>query len=210
MVDQWYDREFYHAFLTSQKRDYYLPASLYSKIIKPIPKEQKIYILDFGTGLGYAALSIANTYNDYPNFKIFACDYQEPLLDQLWHTLTKKKITNITPFFIPSYSSVNFPSWLPKMNQIICSLSLSASKNPEEVIQTIHKIVVPNGFVHIVDWKVEDLPKELEQEISKENILNPETIDIYLRKYKYQIERTYLSEKYFFVISARVPPKNLV
>ena len=210
MADKWYELESYHIFLSSQKRGHYLPGSVYNKLIKLLPTDQNTNILDFGTGLGYAAMSLANAHQGNSRLHIFACDYQEKLLDQLWHTLTKKKIKNVTPFFTPSHSSILFPPWLPKMKQIICSLVLSSCENPEKIIQTIYRVAEPNAIVHIIDWNKNKLPQELENVIPPSNLMNPEQLEIYLTRSHYTIEKSYLANNHFFVTSARVPNSTLV
>ncbi len=205
MAEKWYEHESYRKFLSSQERDTYLPSSVYGKLIKLIPTDENTYILDFRTGLGHAALSLADAYKKNPRLHIFACDFQEELLDHFWYTLAKKKITNVTPFFVPRHSAIYFPPWLPKMKQIICSLTLSSSEEPEKIIQTIHKIAEANAILHIIEWNKKKLPKELENIIPPENIIDPEQLEVYLARSNYRIEKSYLADNYFFAISAQVP-----
>ena len=209
MAEQWYEHELYRQFLSSQERASYLPSSVYGKLVKSIPTNEGTCILDFGTGLGYVALSLAKLYKNKSHLHIFACDHQEQLLDHCWYTLTKKKITNVTPFFIPNRASISFPPWLPKMKQIICSLVLSSSENPEKIIQTIHKIAEPNAVLHIVEWNKKKLPKELENIIPQKNLIDPEQLEVYLTKSNYAIMKSYFTDNYFFAISARIPDEGV-
>ena len=208
MLEAWYEKDEYQQFLISQERDAYLPKTFYPKLIGPVDKNKNTSVLDFGTGLGYSALSIAAAYQDKP-LHIYACDCQEILLDQLWNTITKKKLHQVTPFFLPRYSSIDFPAWLPPMSQIVCSLTLSACENSEEVIQTIHKIAEPGGILHILDWHEENAPDEVKKLMPKGGFLDPEMVEVYLKRHQYHIEKTRLTEKYFFTISAKVPQEGL-
>ena len=173
MPSAWYDNEEYQEFLVSEERTNYIPDSVYQKLFKPPKQGEKTYILDFGTGMGHTALVLANRFEDFPDLHIYACEQQEILLDRLWYTLVHRKISRVTPFFLPSYSWINFPEWLPKMHHIVCSLGLSGCEKAEDVVQTLPKISTGNRMIHFLEWKAGQIPPEIEKIVPEEKQLDP-------------------------------------
>ena len=204
MTTKWYEKGEYHEFLVSRKRDNYIPNQLYSKLIQQRKDNKKYYVLDFGTGLGHVALLMGQLLNHRTNYHIYACEHQDTLLDHLWYTITKKGIKNITPLFLPGYSKINFPKWLPRMDHIICSLSLSASENPKHILETIHKIALDDALFHIIEWNGNCIPPEIEHMMPKESKLDFETLEGYLRNYNYKTVKVHSKSQYFYAITVQI------
>ena len=203
MISKWHETEAYHKFLVSNKRSNYIPDQIYSKLIQPVEDSKKHFILDFGTGFGYSALMIGQSLSQYTNYHIYACDHQEELLDHFWYTITRKGIKNITPFFLPSYSRINFPEWLPKMSHLICSLSLSASENPGDVLETIYKVALEDAFLHIIEWNGKNIPPEIKRIIPHDSKLDLEKMELYLREHNYRVVKSHSKNPYFYALTVQ-------
>ena len=81
----------YQDFLVAEARLSLVPAEIYERLI-PYDPNAYYSVLDFGCGLGYASMLLAQKFKEHEKFKIYACDYQEELLDRLW-----KRIVNRNP-----------------------------------------------------------------------------------------------------------------
>ncbi|MCS6984848.1 MAG: class I SAM-dependent methyltransferase [Leptospiraceae bacterium] len=152
MVEKPHEVLRYQEFLVSEIRESLVPKETYLKFLSD-EKELPVNYLDFGCGLGYVALLLGEASRDRKNIHIYACDYQEDLLDLLWKKIVQRKLTNITPFYLPDRSLIFFPKWLPLIDHIIFSFSLSCVDDGYKVFQSIKKGLREEAYVHIVDWE---------------------------------------------------------
>ena len=189
----------YQNFLVSENRSSLISPQLYRRLISGKAKE--LNVLDFGCGLGYVSTILA-THLAEP-YHIYGCDYQEDLLDEFWKRIVRRELKSITPFFMPMRSRLLFPRWLPKMDHVIFSLSLSAVEDIFEVLKTIKSILKPEGRIHIIEW-VDGAEEYLNKYFPKDQRLSPDKVRETLERTEFEIYENYSGLSNVYAISTRL------
>jgi len=154
-----HERVEYQQYLISDLREKLIPAHIYSASVLKLGFEN-LNLLDFGCGYGFVSLSIAEL--PIKNLKVYACDSQEDFLDVLWGRIAHRNEQKVTAFHLPNRSQIFFPDWLPKMNYVICSFSISALEHPEIGLPAIVKSVAKGTHFHFVEWDAEKTHPQIE------------------------------------------------
>ena len=194
MSQKSHENEEYQNFLISDSRENLIPSAIYDQIIPEIKPDTNL--LDFGCGLGFVLFYYAQKFQHVENTHFYGCDYQEDLLDLCWKKITQKELKNTTPFFTPDKSRLHFPEWLPKMNHIVLSFSLSCAEEKNQVLLSLSQILAEDGLIHILEW-----------EKDYENILLD---NFYSNKNRFSFEecQTILEENNFTVIKKKIPKES--
>lgn len=194
----------YQDFLTSDYRELSVPADAYLKILRD-QLDEPLQILDFGCGLGYVSLLLGEQLKKNSQAHIYACDYQEDLIDLLWKRLVHHNLKNVTPFHIPDRSLVNFPKWIPGINHFFFSFSLSAVEDAFKVFNTIKSILSETAVLHIFDWEHDANNEYLNKVFPKEDRLTAMILQQWLELTGYKVTRTESSKgKDYFYLEAEL------
>ncbi|MDH5721626.1 MAG: class I SAM-dependent methyltransferase [Spirochaetia bacterium] len=180
-----HESEEYQNFLISDERDSIIPSSFYELLIPQIEPESNL--LDFGCGLGFVAFYYALKYRDIEKTKFYGCDYQEDLLDLCWKKATQKELKNTTFFYTPDKSRINFPEWLPKMNHIILSFSLSCVEEKDHILLSLSQILAEKAMIHIIEWEKDFNNKFLNEYYKEKNRISLEETENILEKIKFNV-----------------------
>ncbi len=193
----------YQTFLTSQTRSSLVPDSLYLNLFpEHIFGAQNI--MEFGCGRGYVSLLLAVQHRHTADFHIYACDYQEDLLDDFWKKKVSLGLNNVTPFFNPDRSLIAFPKWLPAIDHLIFSFSLSAVEDPYTVLTSVKKILSESGEVHIIDWQHNAKDKTIEKLFAPEHRLTHMILSQWLELTGYKVVESKTDYENVFYIRAEV------
>jgi ubiquinone/menaquinone biosynthesis C-methylase UbiE len=122
---------------------------LYSQILQKDSREQ-LNVLDFGCGHGYVAMQLAEL--PLPGLRVYACDTDEECLDVLWGRIAHREVKNLTAFHLPNFSQISFPGWLPQMDYVCCSFSISALEHPDIGLPQIGKYAAHGTNFLFLDW----------------------------------------------------------
>lgn len=192
----------YQRFLISEKREAIVKPEYY---LEKLLTDEPVNYLDFGTGLGYVGTLLASSENLHPDSHIYACDYQEDLLDTLWKRITDRKLKNITAFFMPDRSRVYFPEWIPKVNHLILSFTTSTVEDAFMLYETLQKGLKPGGKIHIFDWDQHSANPNLERVFPKKHRLTAMILQQWLELTGYKVEESDTDHKDFFYLRAALP-----
>jgi len=184
-----HESEEYQDYLISETRKTVIPVELYDAFI-PAYKEN-LNILDFGCGLGYLSFYYAEKYRENNTHAIYACDYQVEILDRIWKRITDNGIKKVTPFFVQQRSKINFPGWIPTMDYVFCSLSLSATDNPVDLLISLKSLSTANTVLHIVEWDKEKQNNILDTLYPAKYRLSLNQLQQYIHRADYDIIKTY-------------------
>jgi SAM-dependent methyltransferase len=139
----------YQKFLVSDQREKLIHPNIYTAALQKDAREN-LNILDFGCGHGYVAVHLAT--KPLHGIRVYACDTDEECLDVLWGRIAERQMNNLTAFHMPNYSQISLPGWLPPIDYVFCSFSISALEHPD--IGLPHLVTqVPHGTNFIfTEW----------------------------------------------------------
>lgn len=185
---KYHEEEAFQDFMISSERRYFLTDEVYDFFYSYF--KDKDTILDFGCGQGYVSLFYGKKIEEQ-NIHVYACDYQEPLLDLFWKNIVRKKVKNVTPFFLANQNKAIFPNWVPKPNHIIFSFSLSTIKDMKKVFIDLKKISHEGCKLHIVEWNPNFEDPVLERFFPAQNRVSFDTILNILQELGYRVEKNF-------------------
>lgn len=142
----------YQKYLISDQREKLINPQIYSA---PLTRDgrENINVLDFGCGHGYVSMYVATM--PLPGIRVYACDTDEECLDVIWGRIAHRGQHNITAFHLPNYSQIYLPGWLPKIDYVFCSFSISALEHPDIGLPQIVKQVATGTNFLFVEWDPE-------------------------------------------------------
>ncbi len=193
----------YQEFLISELRENVIPPQVYLDIL-PERIDYPIRLLDFGCGMGYVSLLLGDALRNHEGSHIFACDYQEDLLDIFWKKIVQRKLNNITPFFLPDRSLIFFPRWIPPIDHLIFSFSLSAVDDGFKIFQTIKSALREDAMVHIIDWEHDAKNEIVNRLFPPEDRLTAMILQQWLELTGYKVEQVDSGKKDYFYIRAQL------
>lgn len=107
-------------------------------------------MLDFGCGHGYVAAHIAVL--PLAGLRVYACDTDEECLDVLWGRIAQRSLHNLTAFHLPNHSQIYLPGWLPPLDYVFCSFSLSSVEHADIALPQIVRQVPQGAQFLFVEW----------------------------------------------------------
>lgn len=84
--------------------------------------------------------------------RVYACDTDEECLDILWGRIAQRNLTNMTAFHLPNYSQISLPGWLPPLDYVFCSFSMSAVEHPDIALPALVGQVAKGTQFLFVEW----------------------------------------------------------
>lgn len=161
-------------------------------------------VLDFGCGQGYVSLLCATSLAEQEiDTHVYACDYQEDLLDLFWKHIVDKKLSKITPFFVPNHNRIVFPPWIPPINHVIFSFSLSTVKNVSDIFRDLQPILTDKTKIHVVEWNPQCEDSSLENVFPMKYRIEKQTVLQAINEHGYQVEKNYyFSQKTVYSFTA--------
>jgi ubiquinone/menaquinone biosynthesis C-methylase UbiE len=139
----------YQKFLVSDQREKLIsPHSYTATILKD--NRDSLNVLDFGCGHGYVAMTMALL--PLNGIRVYACDTDEECLDVLWGRIAQRSVKNLTAFHLPNYSQIYMPGWLPPMDYVYASFSMSALEHPDIALPQIVRQMPSGTQFHFTEW----------------------------------------------------------
>ncbi|HRP68555.1 MAG TPA: class I SAM-dependent methyltransferase [Turneriella sp.] len=139
----------YQQFLISDQREKLIPSAVYTSALTKDVREN-LNVLDFGCGHGYVAVLLAHL--PLKGLHVYACDCDEECLDTLWGRIAHRDIKNLTAFHLSNYAQIYTPTWLPPIDHVFFSFSVSALEHPDISLPQIVKQMPAGTQFHFFDW----------------------------------------------------------
>ncbi len=160
----YYEEPEYHKYLLSAARAELFPPT---QILSQLNWQGVKNVLDFGMGNGYFLTHFYR--HAEPETHIWGAECQEILIDYCLKLKVKEKFENFIPFFIERTEHPLLPDWIPPMDLIFCSCSLSTFADPALAIQGIGRALNMDGRIIILDWEKTQSPSgpDIVQKISQ-------------------------------------------
>lgn len=191
---KYHEEESFQNFMSSSERGYFLNDEVYDFFFSYFKDQDTI--LDFGCGQGYVSLLYGKKVEEENmNIHIYACDYQEPLLDFFWKNIVSQKVKNVTPFFLANQDKAIFPNWVPKPNHIVFSFSLSTVTNIKKIFVDLKEFAHEHCKFHIVEWNPKFEDPVLEKFFPKNKRIAFDSMLQTLQELGYQIEKSFKANK---------------
>ncbi len=129
------------------------------ELISKLPLESGMQVVDFGCGTGFLALPIAQ--NILPGGKVLAIDIVPEYLEALKLkannlSLNYSIVTKCVDLTAPEATGLKENS----VHGVVMAnvLFQNNSQNKKAILQEAKRILRPDGFLLLVDWRSEDLP----------------------------------------------------
>ncbi len=142
----------YQKFLVSDQREKLISPPIYTTAISRDARDN-LNVLDFGCGHGYVAMLLALL--PLNGIRVYACDTDEECLDVLWGRIAQREVKNLTAFHMPNYSQIYIPGWLPPIDYVFASFSMSSLEHPDIGLPQLVKQTPPGTQFHFVEWDPE-------------------------------------------------------
>jgi len=142
----------YQKFLVSDQREKLINPQIYTAAISRDARDN-LNILDFGCGHGYVAMLLAHL--PLNGIRVYACDTDEECLDVVWGRIAQRGVKNLTAFHMPNYSQIYMPGWLPPIDYVVCSFSMSSLEHPDIGLPQIVRQTPAGTQFLFVEWDPE-------------------------------------------------------
>lgn len=140
-------------------------------VIKNLPIQDRMLILDLGCGSGYFTLPLARMIR--PMGKVIAIDIWKPALDVL--TL-KAKLAGLFDVIETRQQDIESPKGLGletgSVDLVLISNVLFQIENKKQVFEEIFRVLKNNGYLAVIEWQSEKLPQnQFFYPINKEELI---------------------------------------
>ncbi|MBS0618644.1 MAG: class I SAM-dependent methyltransferase [Spirochaetes bacterium] len=142
----------YQKYLISDQREKLILPQHYTAQLSREVRED-LNVLDFGCGHGYVAMLLALL--PLKGLRVYACDTDEECLDVLWGRIAERGVKNLTAFHLPNYSQIYLPGWLPPVDYVFCSFSISTLEHPDIGLPQLVKHVAKGTQFSFTEWESE-------------------------------------------------------
>lgn len=153
-------------------------------------------VADFGCGSGAYVFAISKKIGD--EGKVYAIDLNEGILEKISREAEKVSIVNINTILANVEEKILIDSL--SCDVIILSNLLSEVENLDKVFEEVKRILKPEGFILVVDWKKTDNPMSL----LRPNILDEEKAVAVLAKNGFSVQKHIPAGEYHYAFTARL------
>jgi len=148
--------------------------------------------LDFGAGNGFF---IPFFYQYRPaGCHIWAAECQEELLDQLLQQRVKQDWPDFSAFFVERTEHPLLPDWIPPMDMIFCSLSLSTFANPALALLGLRRSLSDSGRIIVLDWEKISAPSGPEESLK----VSRTRMEYFFGDAGFKVQRNFKINKYLY------------
>lgn len=197
----YYEEPEYHKYLLSAARGELFPPD---PLLSQISWEGVENLLDFGMGNGYFLPHFYKYIGK--DCQVWGAECQEILIDATLKMKVDEDFQNFIPFHTPRTEHPLLPDWIPEMDLIFCSCTLSTFADPSLAIHGIGRSLNTDGKIIIIDWERMDSPSgpELAQKISKDRM------EYFIEEADYRVDRNLKTNPYIYgmIISPRQQKKS--
>jgi len=140
-------------------------------VIKNLPLQDKMVVLDLGCGSGYFSLPLARMVR--PSGKVIAIDIWKPALDVL--TL-KAKLAGLFNIIETKQLDIENPAGFglgaESVDVVLISNVLFQIENKAQVFKEVFRVLKNNGYLVVIEWYPEKLPQnQFLYAINKEDLV---------------------------------------
>ena len=154
------------------------------KLLKALPIEPGMTVVDLGAGSGYFSFPMAKLVG--PKGKILAVDIQQEMLDLISKRMKKRKVTNIEPI-MGTISDPKLPEG--KVDLILMVDVYHEFSHPYEMVEAMVRSLKVGGKLVFVEYRLEDpdvpiklvhkmTQKQVKREMSIHALKHTKTLDI--------------------------------
>ena len=154
------------------------------KLLKALPIEPGMTVVDLGAGSGYFSFPMAKLVG--PKGKILAVDIQQEMLDLIRTRMKKRKVTNIEPI-MGTISDPKLPEG--KVDLILMVDVYHEFSHPYEMVEAMVRSLKVGGKLVFVEYRLEDpdvpiklvhkmTQKQVKREMSIHDLKHAKTIDV--------------------------------
>lgn len=197
-----HETEEYQDFLISEQRKGVVSPDLYQAMLPTFRPDMNI--LDFGCGLGYVSVFYSEMFKEHDQFHIYACDYLVDVLDAFWKRIAENHFKNITPFHMPDQSRLHLPKWIPPVDFLFFSFSLSTTDNPVDILKTIKPVLSESSYIHIIDWDKNKSHEKIDAIYPLRNRLEESQVKDYLQRTDYEIVKEFKTSGPYYAFTCRL------
>ena len=154
------------------------------KLLKALPIEPGMTVVDLGAGSGYFSFPMAKLVG--PKGKILAVDNQQEMLDLISKRMKKRKVTNIEPI-MGTISDPKLPEG--KVDLILMVDVYHEFSHPYEMVEAMVRSLKVGGKLVFVEYRLEDpdvpiklvhkmTQKQVKREMSIHDLKHAKTLDV--------------------------------
>ena len=154
------------------------------KLLKALPIEPGMTVVDLGAGSGYFSFPMAKLVG--PKGKILAVDIQQEMLDLISKRMKKRKVTNIEPI-MGTISDPKLPEG--KVDLILMVDVYHEFSHPYEMVEAMVRSLKVGGKLVFVEYRLEDpdvpiklvhkmTQKQVKREMSIHDLKQSKTLDV--------------------------------
>ena len=164
------------------------------QIIENLALRKGDTVADFGCGSGAYVFAASKMVGD--RGRVYAIETHRDILEKINREAEKMNIINIDTLLTDIEDKVQIESL--SCDAVIISNVLSEINNIDKVLEEVKRILKPNGYILIVDWK------DTEHILSKKrsNILPEEKITAILAKNHFSIKKHFPAGKFHYAFIA--------
>lgn len=164
------------------------------QIIESLALRKGDVIADFGCGSGAYVFAASKIVGD--RGRVYAIDIHREILEKINREADKMNIINIDTLLTDIEDKIQIENL--SCDVVILSNVLGEIKNIDKVLQEIKRILKPNGYLLIIDWK------DLDHALSKKrgNVVAEEKITAILAKNNFSIKKHFPSGNFHYAFIA--------
>lgn len=164
------------------------------QIIESLALRKGDVVADFGCGSGAYVFAASKIIGD--RGRVYAIDIHREILEKINREADKMNIINIDTLLTDIEDKIQIENL--SCDVVILSNVLGEIKNIDKVLQEIKRILKPNGYLLIIDWK------DLDHALSKKrgNVVAEEKITAILAKNNFSIKKHFPSGNFHYAFIA--------
>lgn len=164
------------------------------QIIESLSLRKGDTVADFGCGSGAYVFAASKIVSD--RGRVYAIDTHRDILEKINREADKMNIINIDTLLTDIEDKVQIESL--SCDVVILSNVLSEINNVDKVLEEVKRILKPDGYLLVVDWK------EIDHALSKKrgNVVPEEKITAILAKNNFSIKKHFPAGKFHYAFIA--------
>jgi ubiquinone/menaquinone biosynthesis C-methylase UbiE len=164
------------------------------QIIESLALRKGDTVADFGCGSGAYVFAASKIVGD--RGKVYAIDIHREMLEKINREADKMNIINIDTLLTSVEEKVQIENL--SCDLVIISNILAEIKNIDKVLEEVKRILKPDGYLLIIDWKEIDHPLSKKREI----VIPEEKITAILAKNHFSIKKHFPAGNFHYAFIA--------